>query len=475
MRIAIRLVTVLLAALLAGTVALPSSAMPSSAMPSSTLPGDDIVAQLHRIPGLTITKEDPSKAPPGYRYFELTFTQLADHRNPAAGTFQQRLSLLHKDTAAPMVMYTGGYGLEVANHISEPARLVGGNQLNMEYRYFAPSIPAKQNWPQQLTIWQAATDQHDIIQAFKKVYRAHWLTTGGSKGGMTATYHRRFYPGDVSGTIPYVAPNDVFDPIDSYNKFLANDGIPSCREDLKRLQRETLQRRDEVEKVAAAAAAKKGDTFTIIGSLDRSFETAVIDSYFGFWQYQNPKTECGKIPQPGASAQDIYNWYDKVDSLLSYSDQDLQDFIPYYYQAAYQLGAPEAYDSYLRDLLRYPGIDQPLSFIPKNLKPVQHDYFAMPDIDFWVRTQATNMIYIYGQFDPWSAEPFDCGPTGGLRNCHRYYVPGGNHGSTIAQLPAAQRDAATALIRKWAGVSGAPAPELRSATVNPLMVQRPRL
>ena len=37
---------------------------------------------------------------------------------------------------------------------------------------------------------------------------------------MTATYHRHFYPKDVDGTVPYVAPNDVDNDEDAYNEFL---------------------------------------------------------------------------------------------------------------------------------------------------------------------------------------------------------------------------------------------------------------
>ena len=108
-----------------------------------------------------------------------------------------------------MVMYTSGYYGSQNPSRSEPTRIVDGNQLRMEYRFFEPSRPADPDWPGQLTIWQAATDQHRIIQSFQDLYQENWITTGGSKGGMTATYHRHFYPKDVDGTVPYVAPNDV--------------------------------------------------------------------------------------------------------------------------------------------------------------------------------------------------------------------------------------------------------------------------
>ncbi|WP_026196830.1 S28 family serine protease [Sciscionella marina] len=473
MRVLARVALTLAALLLLGSLSLPATARAG---------GTDIREQLEHIPGLTVV--DEAKAPQGYRFFHLTFTQPADHRDPSAGTFQQRLTLLHRDTSRPMVMYTSGYAVSEKPARAEPTALVDGNQLSMEYRYFAPSIPAKPDWTKQLTIWQAAADQHEIIKAFKKVYAKNWITTGGSKGGMTATFHRRFFPGDVSGTVPYVAPNDVIDSIDSYKPFLAKVGgrkYAQCRADLQRFQRESLQRRDELESLMRAEAEKKHETFGNIGSLDKAFETQVIDTYFGFWQYQDPKKECGAIPPKGAPAEAMYGFYDKVGSLLSYSDQELQSFVPYYYQAAYQLGSPEAYDDYLRDLLRYPGLDQPKNFLPKQVRPKRFDPFAMPDIDLWVRTQSQRMLYVYGGYDPWSAEPFDCGLGGAARDCHRYYVPGGNHGSSISQLPTAQRTKAESLVRAWAGVdtaarSAGHAPRIDPAfEVDELRAKRPGL
>src|SRR5207248_2569176 len=201
----------------------------------------DIKDALAHIPGLTIVSENP--APTGFRFFILTYTQPADHRHPEAGTFQQRFTLLHKDFSAPTVMYTSGYNVNTNPNRSEPTQIVDGNQLSMEYRYFLPSRPQPENWAKQLTIWQAAADEHRAVQAFKAIYPGKWLATGGSKGGMTATYFRRFFPDDVDATIPYVAPNEVVQD-GSYNRFLARVGNdPACRANLKAIQRDTLKRR----------------------------------------------------------------------------------------------------------------------------------------------------------------------------------------------------------------------------------------
>ncbi|WP_026361537.1 S28 family serine protease [Amycolatopsis nigrescens] len=442
-------------------------------------PAGDIKAELAEVPGLTVVSEET--APAGFRFFKLTYTQPADHRHPGKGTFQQRLTLLHRDVTAPTVMFTSGYAVSDAPNRSEPTQIVNGNQVSMEYRYFAPSRPEPADWGKQLTIWQAAADEHRVVQALKSIYQANWLATGGSKGGMTATYFRRFFPDDVSGTIPYVAPNDVFDPLDVYNRFLSKVGNdPACRSALKAVQRDALERRGELGAMAEKEAAETGKTFNTIGSLDKSLEMSVIDSYFAFWQYQK-QADCTSVPAPGAPAADLYAFYDKVESLLTYSDQDLTPYTPYYYQAAVQLGAPESYEGHLRDLLRYPGTNQPWSFVDKSVPRKAFDYVAMPDIDFWVRTQANRFLFVYGENDPWSAEPFQLGPR--TRDSYRYYVAGGNHGSKIAQLPLEEAAAATATVRRWAGLPATPAPSARAFAnegfpgfdADPLLTERPKL
>ncbi|WP_427384054.1 S28 family serine protease [Janibacter sp. G56] len=411
----------------------------------------DILDRLNALPRVSATEKT---APTGYRFFTIDYTQDVDHRDPSKGTFTQRLTLLHKDVSRPMVMYTGGYYVSQNPNRSEPTRIVDGNQLSMEYRFFDPSRPAQPDWEEQLTIWQAATDQHEIIETFKGLYDQNWLTTGGSKGGMTATYHRRFYPDDVSGSIPYVAPNDVRDHQDVYNAFLDEVGDDqACRDTLTGLQRRALgaDRQWFLDRAAADSAAN-GYTYDIVGDLEKAVESGVVDAYFAFWQYSK-QSDCATLPDPRtASNETVYGWFEQVSPLTVYADQSTGYYTPYYFQAAYQLGSPEPYENRIGDLLTYPGADVAMTFVPDAVKPSTFDRAAMPDVDKWVRKESERMLYVYGANDPWSAEDFDCGPQGAARDCHRYYVAGGNHGSNIAQLPEAERTKATELVLEWAGL-----------------------
>lgn len=412
----------------------------------------DLLERIQRLRAVTSVRELPRQVPRGFRYFRITFTQPIDHHDPGLGTFQQRLSLLHRGVGRPTVMYTGGYQLSPYVFRSEPAVIVDGNQLSMEHRFFRPSRPSRPDWERDLTIWQAAADEHKVIQAFQRIYRRNWLTTGGSKGGMTATYHRRFFPDDVDGTISYVAPNDVVDDDDGYGEFLAEVGTPSCRAKLVALQRRVLTDRDYYLDRLARVSEREGYTYDVGGGMEATLETGVIDFYFSFWQYWTAG-ECSFLPNPQtATDRQVWNGIQMVLPFTFYSDQLNRPYVPYYFQAAYQLGSPKPWEEPLADLLEFPGRDVAGTFVPEAIRPSAFDAAAMPDIDTWVRTESTRMLYVDGENDPWSAEHFVCGADAAARECRRYVEPDGNHGASIAGLPRSQRIAARGLVLAWAGL-----------------------
>ncbi|MGV9425142.1 S28 family serine protease [Streptomyces sp. NPDC003656] len=446
--------------LLALTVLLGTLGAAGTAGAATAAPAD-IKDRLLAIPGMSLIEEKPYS---GYRFFVLNFTQPVDHRHPDRGTFQQRITVLHKDTSRPTVFYTGGYNVSTTPSRREPTQIVDGNQVSLEYRYFTPSRPAPADWSK-LDIWQAANDQHRVFQALKSVYSANWLATGGSKGGMTATYYERFYPRDMDGVVAYVAPNDVVNNEDSaYDRFFEHVGTKECRDRLNAVQREALVRREALEKRYAQFATEGGYTFTTVGSLDKAYEAVVLDYVWGFWQYNGP--DCDSIPADAAHASDdaIWDSVDTISGFSAYTDQGLEQYTPYYYQAGTQLGSPTIHFPHIeRRLIRY-GYQPPRDFVPRSI-PMRFQPGAMRDVDTWVRHHARHMLFVYGQNDPWGAERFR--PGAGARDSYVFTAPGMNHGANVAGLTGGQRTLATARILDWAGVAS-PAVQDDPAAAKPL-------
>ncbi|MFJ7271544.1 S28 family serine protease [Streptomyces sp. NPDC099050] len=440
----------------AGTTAQAATAAEPSAVTDATATDakaatEDIKDRILAIPGMSLIEEKPY---PGYRFFVLNYEQPVDHRAPWKGTFKQRLTLLHKDVTRPTVFFTSGYNVNTNPRRSEPTTIVDGNQVSLEYRFFTPSRPDPANWAN-LDIWQAASDQHRVFTALKKVYKKNWLATGGSKGGMTATYFERFYPRDMDGVVAYVAPNDVVNKEDSaYDRFFAQVGTKECRDKLNAVQREALVRREPLEAKYAAAAAENGWTFNTVGNLDKAYEAVVLDYVWAFWQY-SLLADCATIPAAAtATDQEIWDTIDGISGFSAYADQGLETYTPYYYQAGTQLGSPDIKQPHLGNLSRY-GYQPPRNFVPRDI-PMTFQPAAMRDIDTWVKNNANQMLFINGQNDPWGAEPFHLGY--GARDSYVMIAPGANHGANVSKLVEAEKALATEKILKWAGVAPAATP-----------------
>jgi hypothetical protein len=180
------------------------------------------------------------------------------------------------------------------------------------------------------------------------------------------------------------------------------------------------------------------------------------------------------VPPPNASVDQLFNFIDTVAGWGFYADQGILFYSPYFYQAATQLGWPELKFDYIKDMFRYPGLyNEANSSLPAELRS-SHDDWPMTDIDRWVSKSASQMLFIYGANDPWGAEPFHPSPN----DSYTYTAPGFNHGSTIAQLNPTDGAAATATLRRWAGLSAtssltAPSFIPQLDTRNPDTVRRP--
>lgn len=398
-----------------------------------------IERKLNCIRGMTF-KEVKNPTSAQVRVFDIQFVQPIDHFSPARGSFSQRVVLLHRDEAQPMVLQTSGYmifGIEKTELMS----VFETNQLQIEHRYFANSRPSPVNWSN-LTVPQSAMDFHRITLAFKKIYKARWVNTGASKGGMTSTYHRRFFPNDVDGTLADVAPISFAKEDPRYIQFVENVGgakFRACRNALKAVQISLL-------KNANVIVPKITGSFSQLGGKDVAFEHAVSELPFSFWQYSDPndpEVGCQKIPANGDLTQQ-YTFLSKVNEINNYSDESFDKFMPYYFQVATQLGGPASDRSYLAGLVKFPfTVDQ---YLPKGV-PHAYTNAMMLDMNAWVQTKSDRMLYIYGELDPWTAGSQTFRQESTQR--YRFMVPGGNHGATFMALPPNEKAAAITILSRW--------------------------
>ncbi len=425
----------------------------SAPAPAPPLPAD-IGDALRVSPGVGNVVEVTSNIA-GTRFFHFTLVQPVDHANPTGPTFLQTITLLYRARTAPVVLATTGYGIAQTPSQGEPTRILAANQITMEHRFFNASTPAPADWSK-LTIQQAAADEHGVVVALKPIFGGKWLNTGGSKGGMTALFHRRFYPGDVDATLAYVAPISLATADARYITFVDGRGSPASRLALEAWQQAIFSKRAEVLALLQADAAAAGETFAFLGA-DRALEFAVLESPFVLWQYGDA-TLAAAVPPATASAQVLYAYLDQVNRgvVASWADSTLLYFQAYYQQCANQLGYPAPKDAHLSGLA-YRGQDVPAAYPPAGAAKSYDGAVAMQDIQAWVSGSAQNVILVYGENDPWTAGALEVPPAALARGVHKYLAPAGNHGSKLTSLQNADASEAYGLLSQWLGVPVLPA------------------
>jgi hypothetical protein len=404
---------------------------------------EQLFVKLRFLPGVTV-QELPTEQP-NFHYYVLHFTQPIDHENPALGSFQQEVSLLHRDerTGVPLIVHTTGYDDYQHDKPVELTRLLAANQISIEHRFFGSSRPVPADWTK-LTIEQMAADEHAIIDALHSVYHGAFISTGGSKGGMTAVFHRKFYPDDVDGTVAYVAPISFGAPdIVRYRGFFDSVGPVVCREAVRNAAVRMLSARRE--EMCSYAEGQTQHTYTRV-EIGPAVEAAIVNLEWTFWQYWGVDY-CGEVPKADATDDQLFAFLDQISPVSDNDDEKIASFEAYYYQSYNQLGYPDAGADYLSPFLWYSDAEY-AGELPVPQEP-EYDSESMRKIDFFVENSGNRLLFIYGEWDPWTAGQFLIGNAADSKVLYR---DEGTHMTRIAELELDDQEVAFGKLQAWTGV-----------------------
>ncbi len=398
-----------------------------------------IVNALFELPDV-IFKEIPTRGGSA-KTFELKIKQLLDHKHPEKGYFYQRAFLSHRDMSKPMVMYLSGYSQARASN-TEITRILGANQLSVEHRFFGTSLPDSIDYAY-LTLEQASADFHYINELFKKIYTGKWLSTGVSKGGATVVIYKYFYPNDVDACVPYVAPINKERVDKRFDTFLNNVGTEGCRAKILAFQKRMLQHRDEVLPLLKTYSEEKGYKFTYM-SFEEAFEYSVLEYQVAFWQYGSL---CEEIPSDTTSIASAVKYLMKVSNIRTFSDVDIDYFLPHYYQSANQMGYYSYATENLKDDLKILPI-QPYPYgaiLPKNWQ-VDFDGSTLKKINDWVQKKGNRMMYVYGATDFWTATAV---PKTDKVDAVWFVLKGKSHGANFGGMTPEEKKLFISTLERW--------------------------
>ncbi|MFT3713040.1 MAG: S28 family serine protease [Archangium sp.] len=412
----------------------------------------DFLGKLNCIPGLSAESYTSQRPRPGAELYLLRLQQPVDHFKPDGAKFEQRILLTLRDPAAPVVLATTGY--ELFDYRSDLASNFPVNELEVEHRFFEDSTPSPVDYGM-LTIMQSAADSHHIVEALGALLPGPWMSTGHSKGGMTALFHRRFYPCDVAASAPYVTPisHGKLDP--RFGPWLAQLGGPrydACRGVLKDLERGVISRRAEL------APGLRGH-YTMIGSQVRALWAASNgETLWGAFQYGRQDDTMRGCPAYEALIGSPDFPY-LVEQYSGYGEYYADEYLTqgqldsYSYQTQNELGSPGANRAHLEEFGPIPDLPDDAIFLFGSVPVPAFEPRAMDDIQQWLSKHGERFVFLYGEWDPWTGAQVD---VTGARETVKVIIPEANHGLGLTDLSGPEREQVFTMLEGWLGVSRNP-------------------
>lgn len=404
---------------------------------------DELRQKLAALQGISgIEKLESETYPEKYL---VRITQQVDPKNPAAGTFTQRVVIGHVGFDRPTVIVTEGYGGAYAlnpKYQEELTKLLDANLVFVEYRYFLESTPEPKNWDY-LTAENSAYDLHHVNQTFRQLYQGKWISTGISKGGQTTCLYRAYFPDDVDFSVPYVAPLNRAVEDGRHEPFLRQVGTKAERDRILAFQKAVLKQKAAIVPMLENYCQEHKLTFRI--PMAEVLDYSVLEYPFAIWQWGTPVDQ---VPEPTVSAEQLFKHLMEISEPSYFSNE--QPYVSFDVQACRELGyygydtAPfkglltiKSAKGYLNKLMLPTELIDQVEFRPELYHKV---YNFLKDND-------PKMIFIYGEIDPWSATRV---PTfRGKKNEQIYIQPRGSHRARISNMPEEMKKQIMDQIHAW--------------------------
>lgn len=404
---------------------------------------DELRQKLAALQGISGIEKLESEVYP--EKYLVRITQQVDPKNPAAGTFTQRVVIGHVGFDRPTVIVTEGYGGAYAlnpKYQEELTKLLNANLVFVEYRYFLESTPEPKNWDY-LTAENSAYDLHHVNQTFRQLYQGKWISTGISKGGQTTCLYRAYFPDDVDFSVPYVAPLNRAVEDGRHEPFLRQVGTKAERDRILAFQKAVLKQKAAIVPMLENYCQEHKLTFRI--PMAEVLDYSVLEYPFAIWQWGTP---VDRVPEPTASAADLFKHLMEISEPSYFSNE--QPYVSFDVQACRELGyygydtAPfkglltiKSAKGYLNKLMLPTELIDQVEFRPELYHKV---YNFLKDND-------PKMIFIYGEIDPWSATRV---PTfRGKKNEQIYIQPRGSHRARISNMPEEMKKQIMDQIHAW--------------------------
>jgi hypothetical protein len=375
--------------------------------------------------------------------YEIWFEQPIDHNDLSKGTFRQKVFLGFENSTAPVIVELQGYWIYTEN-AGELATHYQANQLTIEHRYFKESRPEKIDW-NTLNVENAAKDQANIIDSIRHALfpDSKFISTGISKGCQTVMAHRRFFPENVDACVCYVGPLNYEREDPRIYEFLANVGTKEQREKVKAFQDLCFENKEILLQTLRNAAKDKGMSWEF--GEEKALEYSILEYSFAFWQW-GAKTE--DIPTAESNPKEIYKHLIDVVGYGFFEDKSVEGFQPYFWQALTEQGIYGYETSPFKQYLNTEDVYKFDWAFPEGISK-DYDLIPMQRIKYFLDNSAEKMVFIYGQYDAWSATAVELVKGAENRELYKFVKPKGDHTTRIKTFSEEKQNEIYSIIDHW--------------------------
>jgi hypothetical protein len=286
-------------------------------------------------------------------------------------------------------------------------------------------------------------DYHAITTTFKEYYKDKWLSTGIGKGGSTSMFYRAYYPDDVDVSVPYVAPLCVALEDGRHESFLEQASTKAKRDAVRNYQLLLLERKEVYMPLFEDYCRQKKYTFR--QPLSVIYDYCVLEYAFSFWQWGSP---VDKIPTLEAGDEAVFkyfmsscdpSYFSRGNRLDSFSVQAVKDFGYYGYNI-------EPFKKYIKEPLKdyYKKI-----MLSEDWYDVEFDGSTHRKVVDYLTENDPKMIYIYGEWDPWTANGVTWLRDRNKKNIRIFIEPDGSHRARIGTMPKETQKEILDLLQEW--------------------------
>lgn len=375
--------------------------------------------------------------------YELWFEQPIDYNDLSKGTFRQRVFLGFENPAQPVIVELNGYGIG-SEKAGELASHYNANQLSIEHRYFNNSRPDEIDW-NTLTIENAAKDQAVIINAIRNALypNSKFISTGISKGCQTVMVHRLYFPENVDACVCYVGPLNFAREDNRIFEFLKNVGTAEERAKIKSFQDLSFENKAALLEILKAKAAEKKMSWEF--GIEKALEYSILEYPFAYWQWG---TKSESIPTASSSTEGIYTHLFEVVGYGFFEENSVENLQPYFWAALTEQGI---YGYQTMPFEKYLNTDKIYTFdwaFPEGItKPF--DSKSMLRIKSFLDSEAEKMLFIYGEYDAWSATAVELVDNAEKRQLYKFTKPKGDHRTRIKSFDTDKQQEIYSIIDGW--------------------------